>query len=329
MTKKAKTCNKQSLINLPEEIWYDIFSRLPVQALYQCMSVSKQWNNILNSLVADSYFAKLHYSRIHEDDDYGFFSLCCDFSNLEIISLPAAIGFDTFKEIMLFYSPAGFYFDAINNTYKVVYTCRCNNIYKTTIVEIYTLGSGRWRRILDIPNCLFFEQFTSQLFVNGALHLPVLLYEKQVNEKYIGALDIEAEMFRSFRGPPPPQDNALSRRTLCSLRESLCVFDNKGDGHIDLWIMKNYAIEDSWTKEYSIRKETPRLKIPTYFYEILTTFKHKVFLIFQNECEEYYDLEKGEFKPIQIHGIPSRSCRFCAVFHVGTISITSSPEIYY
>ncbi|PIA30008.1 hypothetical protein AQUCO_05700007v1 [Aquilegia coerulea] len=283
---------KRRWIGLPEEILFDIFSRLPIKDLSPFRSLSKDWNKF----ITDPFFVDLHHSRL-----------------------------DTYrkKKLLCSAAPSGFTFDKITNTYKVVCTWQfANGIYGDSFlktgVEIYILGSGRWRSVEDVPSYFFCPPITSQVFVNRALH-GLIRYCRSDSEfdNGIGAKDITSENFRILE--EPPRDNSTRSRTLAVLKESLCLIDYTVGQleEICLWIMKDYGIKKSWTKEYIVETELVRpLRLPC---KILRTVK-QIYVLFQgDENLGYYDVENEEFKHVRIAGIPWYFKDFEAVVHLGSL----------
>ncbi|PIA30001.1 hypothetical protein AQUCO_05700001v1 [Aquilegia coerulea] len=235
----------------------------------------------------------------------------------EVLQLPRACGLDTYREknLLCYSTPSGFAFDTTTNTYKVVRTwCFDDEVFGKlkTGVEIYTIGSGRWRRVKNVPTCFSYLPETKQVFVNGALHwhLDLKFYN------CIGAIDIKSENFRAFEKPPDSRINR--KRTLGVFKESLCLLDDTIEGEVVLWIMKDYGITNSWTKEYTIRYELlgPLWRGP---FEILRTVKQQSVLFHRDEDLGYYDVDKEEFKHVRIDGTPGYFDEFEAVVHLGSL----------
>ncbi|KAF9623769.1 hypothetical protein IFM89_005276 [Coptis chinensis] len=103
--------------------------------------------------------------------------------------------------------PAGFAYDATTNTYKVVYTWVFPDkvhgwkVMKTA-VHIYSLGSGKWRRINDVPAALHYRTNCSQVLLIGALHWDIHpVDDHDTFDGYIGAIDIATENFVAIKEP--------------------------------------------------------------------------------------------------------------------------------
>ncbi|PIA41565.1 hypothetical protein AQUCO_02200182v1 [Aquilegia coerulea] len=149
-------------------------------------------------------------------------------------------------------------------------------------------------------------------------------------KSYIGVLDIGDETFRTFE--KPFRDIVVRTRTLCSLRQCLCLIDQAFDDHIVVWTMKQYGVVRSWTKEHVIRKERFG-SLQTMSFYTLDTMKNGIVLIDHGcEYQGYYDFEQQEFKRIFIDGIHSSPQKLQIVLHVGSLisprSITCIKDIH-
>ncbi|CAN6694970.1 unnamed protein product [Malus baccata var. baccata] len=155
------------------------------------------------------------------------------------------------------------------NDYKVLQTTSSNNeFYGEREAEIYTLGTGVWRSIGSVPQTILKRnrdeaiQLPFDAFLHGAQHwAPYVL-----SEFSIYAFNFESEQFRSLPAPTlsPGLVEAmhewysdylqLGQLGGCLL---LCVHD-KPSTKLELWVMKEYGVQQSWTKILVIDNLTPR-----------------------------------------------------------------------
>ncbi|KAK4413274.1 F-box protein [Sesamum alatum] len=115
--------------------------------------------------------------------------------------------------------------------------------------RVYTLGTGSWRSIAPGPK-LEYSCRSIGAFLNGNLHWLVTDLEGFAR---ISCLDLETETFSTISPPALPE----SRRFLGGLTvlgDCLCICDNTSDDEIVIWVMKEYGVEKSWTKEFVISK---------------------------------------------------------------------------
>ncbi|KAL2231922.1 F-box protein At3g07870-like [Sesamum indicum] len=114
---------------------------------------------------------------------------------------------------------------------------------------VYTLGTGSWRRIAPGPK-LEYNCRSTGAFLNGNLHWLVADLEGFAR---ISCLDLETEVFSTFSAPSLPERSRFLGG-LTVLGDCLCMCDNTSDDEIVIWLMKEYGVEKSWTKEFVISK---------------------------------------------------------------------------
>ena len=119
------------------------------------------------------------------------------------------------------------------DNYKVIVVSDKNK------VSVYTLGTSYWIRIEDIPysHCIF----GPGVFVSGNVNWLAS------DDSSILSLDLEKESYQQLL--LPNSENNL--RLLDVLRDCLCIFASS-DLFLDVWIMKEYGKQESWTKLYSV-----------------------------------------------------------------------------
>ncbi|GMN70180.1 hypothetical protein TIFTF001_039224 [Ficus carica] len=118
--------------------------------------------------------------------------------------------------------------------------------------EILTLEKGSsWRSVIDsalnttLKLCSTIEIIYSPTYIHGALH-----WLTSVNT--IAYIDLDTEKF-DFHSLPP-HDSTLNRpsMTIGALESCLCVCDFSTYRCMDIWLMKEYGVSNSWTKFISI-----------------------------------------------------------------------------
>ncbi|WOG99408.1 hypothetical protein DCAR_0518756 [Daucus carota subsp. sativus] len=153
----------------------------------------------------------------------------------------------------------GFGFDESSNQYKVV------RFYKGSFsasegsdelgCEVYTLGTRMWRNIGHVP--FFIDGYGNGICVAGNLHW-LACHQKDQKEssdsERLCAFDLDRESFQLSAGPVVPQvDGYTTYRNLGILGGCLCVCDNTPDLEFAIWVMKDYGVTESWSKEIVIR----------------------------------------------------------------------------
>lgn len=152
------------------------------------------------------------------------------------------------------YEQHAFGYDDYNDDYKVV-LLRSPVTYSFPEVEekyvdalaVYSLKSDSWKLIDDIPDG--FISLDADALVNGALHWRS--YEDgSEGTPVIRSLNLEAEKYGKFAVP----DNLRGKFdwNLKVVEGYLCIVCTFDDGTMDIWIMKEYGVLESWTKVASI-----------------------------------------------------------------------------
>ncbi|XP_061995143.1 F-box protein At3g07870-like [Rosa rugosa] len=146
----------------------------------------------------------------------------------------------------------GLGFSVTTDEYKVLQTfcpvnelCTCSHNYYEA--KIYTIGTGVWRSIGNVPRELVVLPFNS--FLHGALHwVPFEGYSSE----FIYSFNFEREKFQPL--PPPsyfgPFEKEYSHCLKLGVLEGSLVLSAFGadTSKFDLWIMKDYGVQESWTK---------------------------------------------------------------------------------
>ncbi|CAI9105854.1 OLC1v1004871C1 [Oldenlandia corymbosa var. corymbosa] len=249
----------------------------------------------------------------------------------------------------------GFGFHPVTNEYKVIKIA----FYPSTLdmnaalsfrrfarqrnaksdVQIFTLGSDRWRSIGSTP--FVFQRRSSPVLLNGRLHWTTV-YDSYNGrpDRLIVSLDIADEKFREI--PGPELNHRMSRQNyhLAVLVENLCVAVPMASvsGTLDVWVMKEYNRKESWVKEMKIPIYTPSLKTREYsrsygiWRNVLVGKVVRVVCLLSNGdiLLEYkggllvsYNQDTGMFRDITFPGLPN-PCKL--IVHVGTLNRVMAPS---
>ncbi|WRX26193.1 F-box domain - like 10 [Theobroma cacao] len=260
----------------PSDLITDILCRLPVKTLLRFKCVSKPWG----SLIDDSDFVKIHlHQSLKTSTNIKLFLDNCvendneayavDFDSLcNLVQFPRPFTAEANKyqsrifgscngllavchrqEGIALWNPStrkyhylptlgdditmdhdilpgcgydkntilGFGYDVSNSDYKVVkmFRSKTQNCFK---VMIYSLKANSWRRIKDCPYDIF-TNYNDGAYVNGSLH-------------WVGD-----EIDEFFGG-------VLGGYLCVSRRYSTCSIEE----HVNLWVMKEYGVKETWTE---------------------------------------------------------------------------------
>ncbi|XP_058203831.1 F-box/kelch-repeat protein At3g23880-like [Rhododendron vialii] len=151
----------------------------------------------------------------------------------------------------------GFGYDESIDDYKVaVFSCDANNYNRGFEAEgkVYSLRTNSWRRIGGFPRCLHMD--VSGTYLNRALHWIV----SRESDAIIISLDLAEETYGEVL-LPDYGDGHLCRSFLDVLNGCLrivCAYHE----YVDVWVLKEYGIRESWTKLVVIPRAIPRATHP-------------------------------------------------------------------
>ncbi|PWA89520.1 F-box associated interaction domain-containing protein [Artemisia annua] len=185
----------------------------------------------------------------------------------------------------------GFGYDESSDDYKVLGISGLWNHGTKAEVKIYSLKSGYWKTLGNFPRGL--PRQALGMFFNGALHWMTECKGSQPTT--IVSFDLATETFGEIL--QPVYDEGHNYLTLCTLGEWLSVVCDYPGDRSDIWVMKVYGVQDSWTKLFSIPHIT-NIKIPKDLMALCITHDGKCLLKLEKELV-LYDPKNGSFSEIQ------------------------------
>jgi len=213
------------------------------------------------------------------------------FKELPLLRKPKAIG----KVNLTF----GFGYDSFTDNYKVVVVLRyleCDsnvNCAIKTDVKVHILGTYFWKSIQECP---FDVVSTRQCgkFVSGTINWLTFIDIYRQSARFIVSFDLEKESCRKIL-PPDDEGVDTSNLFLGVLRDFLCIISGN-----DVWIMKEYGIQESWTKLFIVSN----MQDPSKSYiltEVVYTFEDDQVLL---ECFRNYK------RNLFVYDSKNRTCKF-------------------
>lgn len=273
---------------LPDDIIFDLLSGLPVKTLLRFRSVCKSWLSLISSpdfikthlsiSTKDPHFTHHHlayksgstirscslYSLLNHpvtgpiqlDCPYSYMRLrgycnglvCLSSNNPYYVYLwnPSTrklwrlpkLDTMTVTDNQICY---GFYYDERNDDFKVYVVAG----YSVLKLSFYSSKSGCWRLIPDFPYSVL--SCGEGVLADGAFHWNVagLNYH---GDNYIVSLDIKTETHRQTLNPKYGQPV----KALGTFGKSLYALCNAENISADFWVMKEWGVEETWTKLLSI-----------------------------------------------------------------------------
>ncbi|KAE8720282.1 F-box protein [Hibiscus syriacus] len=204
-------------------------------------------------------------------------------------------------------------------------------VYRHSDVQVFTLGSSAWRSLGKIPYQLV--RRSSEALVSGRLHW-VSRPRRYHPARCIMSFDIRTEEFEEV---PKPDCGGLNRCNfhVSVLRGCLAAAVYGNYGKLEIWVMKDYNVKESWTKEFSIGAYMPKclkqnldqdnrpLKIwknnsSGKLVRVLSVSENgEILLEYKNRVLVSYDPKKGKFTDLVFQGIPHW---FQTVVHAASFS---------
>ncbi|XP_026429923.1 F-box/kelch-repeat protein At3g06240-like [Papaver somniferum] len=119
-------------------------------------------------------------------------------------------------------------------------------------VHVFTLRSNAWipmeKTPYNVPSLEVRDMW--RLPVNGALHwISSRRAGKGITSQVILSFNLENEEFKEMQFPEGRREY---KTNLCILEGSLCLFGHIYGVQVDLWELKNFGMENSWTKLFNI-----------------------------------------------------------------------------
>ncbi|GAU42470.1 hypothetical protein TSUD_100820 [Trifolium subterraneum] len=155
-------------------------------------------------------------------------------------------------EVNCLYMSYAFGYDHVSRRYKVVV------IYKpfynsridcgTTKPKVYTLNNtdDSWRTIQPFPFDYVPDYRLQGRYLSSSNSINWMAFSKLNRQRCIISLDLGTESYQIISLPPGVERTSVGLR-FCVLRDWLCVIF-----YHDVWVMKEYGIQESWTKLFNV-----------------------------------------------------------------------------
>nr|XP_011460750.1 PREDICTED: F-box protein CPR30-like isoform X2 [Fragaria vesca subsp. vesca] len=164
----------------------------------------------------------------------------------------------------------GLGYDAVGKSYKVARLTTLldhpDDEHPTTLAQVYSLATGSWGLVRVLPRCVVPGSWV-QAFVNGALHWLALRWMGDHFVYFVVAFDVGSESYREVMLPKRFKTEKSVELRLCASGDmkSIALFvrcKSESDCFLDIWVMKEYCIEKSWTKLMILTPQGPKRSLP-------------------------------------------------------------------
>ncbi len=198
----------------------------------------------------------------------------------------------------------GFGYDEKSDDYKVVrlvqFYADDNDLWESE-VKVYSLKNDSWNRVQDCPYYLY-NPCSSGTLASGALHWLVNPKVKSDRTNLILAFDLAVEEYRLV--PQPDFYDKNSSMDVGVLGGCLTILYNHNRHRLDVWVMKEYGVKESWTKLYSVQPFEYMFPV-AYSKCGEEVLLEKVMLEKNSKRLVWYDLKNNKrVKNVKIRGVP-------------------------
>ncbi|KAL2524834.1 F-box protein [Abeliophyllum distichum] len=234
-----------------------------------------------------------------------------------------------YKVIKIVYYPSVYNLDNSSLLWRLNY-----NIPYRSHVQIYNLCTNEWRSIGEAPYIL--EKSSSPgVLVSGRLHWMSQCGKfNGRHDRMIVSFDLSDDSFRKITKPESGDLRSWLSSYVVELGGCLCTFVQlpPSNGAMDIWVMKDYGVQESWVKVYTIRPNYSLIYMGPQFRKsysiwrnlswksvrILCLLKNgEILLEFESRRWISYNPDSGMFKNLTFQGMPKL---FKTIVHVGTLN---------
>lgn len=170
--------------------------------------------------------------------------------------------------------------------------------------EIHTLGKGTWTSIHGGALSPPIDMRCHNAFVGGCLHWIV---NDPSKSEFIYCLEFGRELFQPVSAPPhlgPNDKDRTGDMMLGVLGGCLYFFDYPLGDSFDIWVMKQYGVQESWTKEFILKN--PSTDIIWYWdlYRPISLLSNgEILMSHKSKAMVSYNPEDRSFRFLKIYGI--------------------------
>ncbi|XP_030931031.1 F-box/kelch-repeat protein At3g06240-like [Quercus lobata] len=315
---RLRLSSNNNLPSLPEELLEEILVRLPVKSLLRFRCVQKSWSTLVQNPTFIAKHLRHHQTKTKnpsilvegldkiEDLQYLLQSHPDEGGGVRVLDFKE----DSMGRLLTVYTKIlyfAFGFDQNSNDYKVVrvveykkesagnsITRYCNSFY------VYSLRAECWTQIFGTPihhNNIKLHSCCNEIYFNGVHHWIGFLNSEpgdSYDHHIILSFDMSHEVFQIIRFP----DMFFPNKTLAVFNDCLACIVYGINEYIDIWVMREYGVEDSWTKQLVVG-HLLGIQRP-----LQLLGNEEILLVDENKTLVLYNIGSQEIKILQRTGYP-------------------------
>ncbi|CAA7054415.1 unnamed protein product [Microthlaspi erraticum] len=216
----------------------------------------------------------------------------------------------------------GLGYDSVNDDYKIVRMVQfkrdsndelgCSFPYE---VKVFSLKKNSWKRIDSNFSTiqLLFYFYYHLLYRRGygvlagnSLHWVLPRRPGLIAFNIVIRFDLALEEFEIVRLPEAVMNGEIDiQMDIGVLDGCLCLMCNYDQKHVDVWVMREYNVRDSWSKAFTVMK--PK-SVKSFAYMrplVYSKSRDKVLLEINNTKLVWFDLESKKLSTLRIKDCPS------------------------
>ncbi|CAI0440182.1 unnamed protein product [Linum tenue] len=223
----------------------------------------------------------------------------------------------------------GFGYDSVNDDYKLVRMATfvgdenaCDTYNYDYEVKVYSFRSNSWKKIMDVPFYVLHRRGYGVL-VGSALHWVLPQRAMLGLKNYIVSFDFVAEKFDEVTQPEYENKDLSYQVDVGVLEGNLCVMCNYEHVCVDLWVMKEYGVKESWSRMFSVQKIRNTTTFGFLRPLIIAKDGNELLLEVNDEKLVWYDWKTGKARSVRIRDGPKS---FGAVMYVESLIPVDDPD---
>ncbi|PSS11789.1 F-box protein [Actinidia chinensis var. chinensis] len=197
----------------------------------------------------------------------------------------------------------GFGLDSVSQDYKVVRIVKMKSVDDDSFdyeVKVYSLRSKSWHRAERFPRYQSLKR-TAGVLASNALHWVVTEESEIRMAGLIVAFDLGRESYRLV--PQPECSDKNFYLNLQSLGGCLSLLCNYFLDRVDVWVMRDYGVKESWSKVFSVAQSG--VIRPFQYVRLVAYSRNGGEVLMEEDSSKliWYDLKQKRVKRVRVRGL--------------------------